>query len=160
MALCRRGDWRCVRITSPRPAPQVSREQYYEDLGKEAMEKIEIDEDPCAAPAQSISLPLFRPRLPRSPRPPRPLPAHPTRLRGACRYVACAGAHAIAVITEWDVFKTLDYQKIFNSMSKPAFIFDGRNILDHRKLSEIGFTVWAVGKCMKKVLDTEGSPSP
>merc|ERR1719198_2027166 len=75
-------------------------------------------------------------------------------------YIACAGAHAIAILTEWDVFKTLDYQKIFNSMSKPAFIFDGRNILDHRKLSEIGFTVWAVGKCMKKVLDTEGSPSP
>jgi UDPglucose 6-dehydrogenase len=65
-------------------------------------------------------------------------------------YVACAGAHAIAIITEWDAFKSLDYKKIFDSMTKPAFIFDGRSLLDHEKLQEIGFTVWAVGKDMKK----------
>jgi UDPglucose 6-dehydrogenase len=31
-------------------------------------------------------------------------------------------------------------------MVKPAFIFDGRNILDHQKLHEIGFNVYAIGK--------------
>lgn len=60
--------------------------------------------------------------------------------------LACCGAHAILVITEWDCFKTLDYQAIYNSMAKPAFVFDGRNILDHQKLMDIGFKVYAIGK--------------
>lgn len=59
---------------------------------------------------------------------------------------ACDGAHAIAVLTEWDVFKTLDYEAIYQTMTKPAFIFDGRNILDHAKLRKIGFEVYAIGK--------------
>lgn len=61
-------------------------------------------------------------------------------------YEAADGSHAIAVMTEWDEFKTLDYEKIYKSMAKPAFIFDGRNILDHAKLREIGFEVHAIGK--------------
>lgn len=61
-------------------------------------------------------------------------------------YEACNGAHAILILTEWDVFKTYDYKKIYDSMSKPAFIFDGRNLLDHKGLREIGFEVHAIGK--------------
>jgi len=61
-------------------------------------------------------------------------------------YSACDKAHAIAILTEWDEFKTLDYNKIYGSMAKPAFIFDGRNILDHDALREIGFEVYAIGK--------------
>jgi UDPglucose 6-dehydrogenase len=61
-------------------------------------------------------------------------------------YSACEGAHAFAVLTEWDEFKTLDYQRIYDSMSKPAFCFDGRNLLDHDALREIGFEVHAIGK--------------
>lgn len=59
---------------------------------------------------------------------------------------AAAGAHALIVCTEWDEFKTLDYQKIFASMQKPAFIFDGRNILDADALRKIGFEVYSIGK--------------
>jgi UDPglucose 6-dehydrogenase len=59
---------------------------------------------------------------------------------------AARGAHAIAVCTEWNVYRTLDYRAIYSAMEKPAFIFDGRNILDHRKLYEIGFNVFPVGK--------------
>lgn len=59
---------------------------------------------------------------------------------------ACDGAHAVAILTEWDQFKTLDWRAIYESMSKPAFIFDGRNILDHRALRDIGFEVYAIGK--------------
>jgi len=61
-------------------------------------------------------------------------------------YSAADGSHAIAVMTEWDEFKDLDYEKIYQSMAKPAFVFDGRNILDHAKLREIGFEVHAIGK--------------
>lgn len=61
-------------------------------------------------------------------------------------YKACKDAHAITVITEWDEFKTLDWQKIFNSMKKPAFLFDGRNIINHNELRKIGFKVYAIGK--------------
>ena len=59
---------------------------------------------------------------------------------------ACDGAHAVAVLTEWDEFKDLDFKKIYDGMLKPAFIFDGRNILPHAKLKEIGFRVFAIGK--------------
>jgi len=91
--------------------PKVSREQIYSDLGKDTMDKIEIEDDP---------------------------------------YVTCAGAHAIAILTEWDAFKTLDYQRIYDSMQKPAFIFDGRNIADIPKLQAIGFQCWAVGKSLRE----------
>lgn len=61
-------------------------------------------------------------------------------------YDAAKDAHAIAVITEWDEFKTLDWERIYENMKKPAFVFDGRNILDHQALREIGFEVYAIGK--------------
>jgi UDPglucose 6-dehydrogenase len=65
-------------------------------------------------------------------------------------YKAAKGAHAIAVLTEWDIYRDLDYRRIFKSMVQPAFVFDGRNILDHRKLYEIGFNVSAIGKAPLK----------
>jgi len=89
--------------------PKVEREQIYEDLGKDSMDKIEIEDDP---------------------------------------YIACAGAHALAIITEWDAFKHLDYQRIYETMEKPAFVFDGRNIVDLESLKKIGFQVWGVGKSL------------
>lgn len=61
-------------------------------------------------------------------------------------YAAAKGAHGIAVCTEWEEYRTLNYHAIFETMEKPAFIFDGRNILDHRKLYEIGFNVFPTGK--------------
>jgi len=61
-------------------------------------------------------------------------------------YEACAGAHAVAIVTEWDEFKTLDYAKIFAAMPKPAFLFDGRNIVDLAALRKIGFRASGIGK--------------
>jgi len=61
-------------------------------------------------------------------------------------YEAVAGAHALCVLTEWDEFKTYDYARIYESMAKPAFVFDGRNLLDHAALREVGFEVYAIGK--------------
>lgn len=60
-------------------------------------------------------------------------------------YDACKSAHAVAVLTEWDEFKNYDWQKIYDNMQKPAFVFDGRNLLDAKKLQEIGFVFQAVG---------------
>lgn len=61
-------------------------------------------------------------------------------------YDACDGAHAVVVLTEWDEFKSLDFERIFRGMPKPAFIFDGRNVLDLGKLKKIGFVASGVGK--------------
>jgi UDPglucose 6-dehydrogenase len=61
-------------------------------------------------------------------------------------YQAATGCDAIAVMTEWDVYAEIDYEKIYTSMAKPAFIFDGRNMLRHEKLYEIGFNVFPLGK--------------
>ena len=60
-------------------------------------------------------------------------------------YKAMEGAHAIAVLTEWDEFKSYDWQRIYKSMQKPAFIFDGRNILDREALERIGFIYKGIG---------------
>jgi UDPglucose 6-dehydrogenase len=61
-------------------------------------------------------------------------------------YEACEGAHAVAILTEWDEFKQLDFKKIYKAMAKPAFVFDGRNILDLAELQAIGFRVQGIGK--------------
>jgi len=59
---------------------------------------------------------------------------------------AVADAHAIVVLTEWDEFKVLPYDEFYASMMKPACIFDGRSILNHAELEDIGFEVHAIGK--------------
>eukprot|EP00747_Dinoflagellata_sp_TGD_P166627 gnl/TRDRNA2_/TRDRNA2_189704_c0_seq1.p1 gnl/TRDRNA2_/TRDRNA2_189704_c0~~gnl/TRDRNA2_/TRDRNA2_189704_c0_seq1.p1 ORF type:complete len:526 (-),score=125.35 gnl/TRDRNA2_/TRDRNA2_189704_c0_seq1:113-1540(-) len=59
---------------------------------------------------------------------------------------AVQDAHAIILLTEWDEFKKYDYEKFYKMMIKPAFIFDGRNVLDHGALDRIGFEVHAIGK--------------
>lgn len=55
-------------------------------------------------------------------------------------------AHAIAVLTEWDEFVTTDYAAHYRHMMKPAFFFDGRLIVDAKKLREIGFETFTIGK--------------
>ena len=55
-------------------------------------------------------------------------------------------ASYVLVLTEWKLFRDYDFGKIFASMEKPAFIFDGRNILDHRALFELGFNVYPLGQ--------------
>jgi UDPglucose 6-dehydrogenase len=61
-------------------------------------------------------------------------------------YDACDGAAALVLLTEWDEFVSLDYQRIYDSMLRPTFAFDGRNVLDHQALIDIGFTVRCIGK--------------
>ena len=61
-------------------------------------------------------------------------------------YTAAEGAHALAILTEWEVYRQLDYARIFAGMEHPAFLFDGRNILDHQRLFDLGFNVFPIGK--------------
>jgi UDPglucose 6-dehydrogenase len=61
-------------------------------------------------------------------------------------YKAAEDAYAIALMTEWDEYRELDFERIYQTMKKPAFIFDGRNLLDHKKLYEIGFNVYPIGR--------------
>merc|ERR1711924_310008 len=59
---------------------------------------------------------------------------------------AIYGSHAIIVLTEWEEFKQYDYERYYQLMQKPAFVFDGRNILHCEMLRDIGFEVHAIGK--------------
>jgi UDPglucose 6-dehydrogenase len=61
-------------------------------------------------------------------------------------YEAMSNSHAVAVMTEWDEFGSYNWKKIFDSMQKPAFVFDGRNILNIESLRAIGFEAQAIGK--------------
>ena len=61
-------------------------------------------------------------------------------------YAAVEGADAVAVLTDWTCFRTLDYARVLASMRQPAFLFDGRNCVDHAALFKQGFNVYAIGK--------------
>ena len=61
-------------------------------------------------------------------------------------YEATKDAHAILILTEWDEFKALDFKKIYDDMHQPAFLFDGRNLLDLETLQAIGFEASGIGK--------------
>ena len=58
---------------------------------------------------------------------------------------ACNEAHAVALLTEWDEFKDLNWNQIYDNMLKPAFLFDGRRLLNKTDLEEIGFDVFVIG---------------
>ena len=66
-------------------------------------------------------------------------------------------ADAIVICTEWDEFKHLNYQDLYSIMEKPAFIFDGRKILDHDQLIDIGFHVETIGKQLKQKMMCNGN---
>ena len=99
--------------------PKVSREQIHDDIARL-----------YAGASDPSALPDFRALL----------RVHTTP------YEAMYAAHAVAVLTEWDEFRTYNWQQVYNHMLKPAFLFDGRNILDHPALEKIGFRVKGVGK--------------
>jgi len=61
-------------------------------------------------------------------------------------YQACKGAHAVVILTDWPEFQTLDYQRILDNLQKPAFLFDGRNCLNHEALFQMGYNVFPIGK--------------
>jgi UDPglucose 6-dehydrogenase len=69
-------------------------------------------------------------------------------------YQACEDAHALLVLTDWEEFKDYDYQKVYEIMAKPAFVFDGRNLLDHDRLRHIGFEVHGIGRA-----DVDAAPA-
>ena len=60
-------------------------------------------------------------------------------------YEAAKDAHAVAVLTEWDEFKELNWKKIYDDMLKPAFLFDGRRLLERETKEKIGFEFYAIG---------------
>eukprot|EP01027_Heterolobosea_sp_BB2_P003642 GEZU01005492.1.p1 GENE.GEZU01005492.1~~GEZU01005492.1.p1 ORF type:complete len:494 (+),score=207.74 GEZU01005492.1:181-1662(+) len=61
-------------------------------------------------------------------------------------YSGAAGVHAVVILTEWDEFKSYDYEMIFQGMQRPAFLFDGRSIVDIKRMTEIGFHAYSIGK--------------
>ncbi|MGI6496385.1 MAG: UDP-glucose 6-dehydrogenase [Kiritimatiellia bacterium] len=69
-------------------------------------------------------------------------------------YRACEGADAVAVLTEWEEYRGLDYARVFASMRRPAFLFDGRNCLDHQALFDLGFNVYAIGHTPRTHIET------
>jgi len=73
-------------------------------------------------------------------------PDEPRLVVARTAYEAAQGAHALAVLTEWDEFKALDFAQIYAAMAKPASVFDGRNILDLAKLAALGFRTYGIGR--------------
>ena len=60
-------------------------------------------------------------------------------------YDAVAGADVVAVLTEWDEFRWLDFARVRDSMRKPAVV-DARNLLDPAAMRRIGFAYDGVGR--------------
>ncbi|XP_061346573.1 UDP-glucose 6-dehydrogenase 1-like [Gastrolobium bilobum] len=115
------GDNACLSIYDP----QVTEDQIQEDL---SLNKVELDH-PIHLQPQPVSFTSLK----------------QVNIVGDA-YEATKDAHGICILTEWDEFKTIDYQRIFDNMQKPAFVFDGRNILNVDKMREIGFIVYSIGR--------------
>lgn len=64
-------------------------------------------------------------------------------------YDACSDSHAVAILTRWDEFRRLNYKQVFDSMKKPAFLFDGHNMLDAKVMQKIGFQIKGIGKARR-----------
>ena len=61
-------------------------------------------------------------------------------------YEVFEDSNVIAILTEWDEFINYDWKSIYNKGFEQKYIFDGRNILDSKKLRKIGFIVDSIGK--------------
>lgn len=109
--------------------PKVTAEQIYGDL--EYLQKHRRNDNPCTA-SQFSALSAVEIRS--------LVTVHDSPDE------ALRNAHATAILTEWDEFKGYDWQKIYDNMLKPAFIFDGRNILNRERLQSIGFELKSIGK--------------
>jgi UDPglucose 6-dehydrogenase len=83
-------------------------------------------------------------------------------IKGSVKYIedpyrAASGCHALAILTDWNLYRKLDFQKIYKSMVKPTFLFDGRNIIDHKKCFALGFNVYPIGKPALSHFQTENN---
>lgn len=61
-------------------------------------------------------------------------------------YRAVDGVHAVAILTEWDEFKAYNWAEIKAKMKRPAFVFDGRKLLDRSQIEQFGFDYYAIGE--------------
>jgi len=53
-------------------------------------------------------------------------------------------------LTEWDEFKTYDSKKIKDEMKKPAFVFDGRKLLNRKQLEDLILNTTRLGNNLCK----------
>lgn len=60
-------------------------------------------------------------------------------------YEVSDGSNLLIFLTEWDIFRKLDFQKIKNYMKTP-YIIDGRNFLDYEKILKLGFVYTGIGR--------------
>ncbi|WP_287156746.1 UDP-glucose/GDP-mannose dehydrogenase family protein [Chloroflexus sp.] len=69
----------------------------------------------------------------------------PTVTFTATAYDVAKDADALLLVTEWNEFKQLDWQRIKRYMRQPVVI-DGRNLYDPREMRNLGFIYWGVGR--------------
>lgn len=110
--------------------PKVENSQIWSDLA-EACPSIALDA--CASRRALRLSPRFELFL--FP----PVQKHVTICRHALE--ACKSADAVVIATEWREFREIDWAKVYADMNKPAFVFDGRLLVDVEKLRTIGFKV-------------------
>ena len=68
---------------------------------------------------------------------------------------AIEGADALAVVTEWQEFRSPDFNDVLEELSEPV-IFDGRNIYDPEIMTRLGITHYAIGR-PAQVLNSTGN---
>jgi len=61
-------------------------------------------------------------------------------------YLAIEKSNLVVICTEWDEFIKLDWNKIYHKMGTNPWVFDGRNLLDRKKIKKIGFKTFFIGQ--------------
>jgi UDPglucose 6-dehydrogenase len=60
-------------------------------------------------------------------------------------YDACQGADALAVVTDWNAYRTPDFARVKAALARPVVV-DGRNLYDPAKMRTLGFTYDSIGR--------------
>ena len=143
-----------LRVYDPRASPEA---MAAETRSAAAALGLELDLAACLGPGPDgiAATPAATPAAAAAAAPPAPSAAAGTSAAGrpppllsahGDAYAACEGAHAVVVLTEWPEFRALDWRRVHAGCAKPAFVFDGRNLLDPDALRAAGFEVLGIGK--------------
>ena len=60
-------------------------------------------------------------------------------------YDASTEADAIVVLTEWEEYSNINWERISKLMRKPSWIFDSRSILNGKEIKNFGLNFWKIG---------------
>ena len=65
-------------------------------------------------------------------------------------YEAIKNSDAVVLLTEWEVYKTIDWELVSKNVKSPFWLFDTRSLLKDEKINNLGINLWQLGNNNKR----------